>query len=122
MGQRLLKINNLTLQPGFEEEASFGAEASLFIVAIFPGWLRSAQDGSVGSIQVWTSTSTTMIKIEEEYTEGAQQTQERAAPSRLCMLHDNTLLEVSLNSTKSGRQGLSDSVTQCVSVHFIICC
>ena len=62
------------------------------------------------------------IKIEEEYTEGAQQTQERAAPSRLCMLHDNTLLEVSLNSTKSGRQGLSDSVTQCVSVHFIICC
>ena len=38
------------------------------------------------------------IKIEEEYTEGAQQTQERAAPSRLWMLHDNTLLEVSLNS------------------------
>ena len=56
------------------------------------------------------------IKIEEEYTEGAQQTQERAAPSRLCMLHDNTLLEVSFNSTKSGRQGLSDSVTDTVSV------
>ena len=65
------------------------------------------------------------IKIEEEYTEGAQQTQERAAPSRLCMLHDNTLLEVSLNSTKSGRRqtgivGLSHSVCQCSFHHLLL--